>query len=158
MVADERSGPISGVSSVRVDAPRADAETQSASFDVGGLRLELSAAPGATRLVVATDDARDTYVVDPSALAAWAAATAKLLTLEPATDPDGRAEFRAPFLIDRESRASIAFEGLVSESGVSYRLLVHGAGERVAGLMTTAAVVRGVCEAAKGAGSLARPS
>jgi hypothetical protein len=158
VVADERSGPRSGVSSVRVDAPRADAETQSASFDVGELRLELSAAPGAARLVVATDDARDTYVVDPAALAAWAAATAKLLTLEPATDPDERAEFRAPFLIDRESRASIAFEGLVTESGVSYRLLVHGAGERVAGLMTTGAVVRGVCEAAKGAGSLARPS
>jgi hypothetical protein len=138
--------------------PRAEGGTQSASFDVGALRLELSAAPGATRLVVATDNARDTYVVDPAALASWAAATAKLLTLEPATDRDERAEFRAPFLIDRESRASIAFEGLVSEIGVSYRLLVHGAEERVAGLMTTAAVIRGVCEAAKGAGSLARPS
>jgi hypothetical protein len=158
VVGDERSGPISGVSSVRAEVPRTEGETQSASFDVGGLRLELSAAPGATRLVVATDDARDTYVVDPAALASWAVATAKLLTLEPATNPDERAEFRTPFLIDRESRASIAFEGLVSEGGVSYRLLVRGAGERVAGLMTTAAVVRGVCEAARGAGSLARPA
>jgi len=157
VVADERSGPISGVSSARVDAPRAEGETQSASFDVGGLRLELSAAPGATRLVVATEDARDTYVVDPVALASWATTTAKLLTLEPASGPDRRAEFRAPFLIDRESRASIAFEGLVFESGVSYRLLVHGAEERVAGFMTTAALLRGVCEAASGAATLARP-
>ena len=157
MVADERSGPLSGIS-VRVDAPRTEGETQSASFDVGGLRLELSAAPGAARLVVAANDARDTYVVDPAALASWATATAKLLALEPSCGPDERAEFRAPFLIDRESRASIAFEGLVSETGVSYRLLVYGAGERVAGLMTTAALIRGVCEAASGAGSLARPS
>ena len=158
MVDDERSGPISGVSSVRADAPRADAETQSASFDVGKLRLELSAAPGAARLVVATDEARDTYVVDPDALASWAAATAKLLTLEPATEPGERAEFRAPFLIDRESRASIAFEALVSGNGVNHRLLVLGAEERVAGLMTTAVVIRGICEASKGAAALARPS
>ena len=156
MVADDRPGPISGVSSVRADAPRTDGAIQSASFDVGGLRLEFSAAPGATRLVVAADDARDTYVVDPAALGAWAAATRKLLTLEPAAGSDGRAEFRAPFLIDRESRASIAFEGLVADNGVSYRLLVHGAGERIAGFMTTAAVIRGVCEAASGAGSVGR--
>jgi len=60
-------------------------------------------------------------------------------------------EFRTPFLVDREGRASIAFEGLVSEHGLSHRLLVTGAEGRVAGVMTTREVVRGVAEAAAGA-------
>ena len=153
MVADDRSGPLSGVAS----APSGtNAKAQSASFQVGGLTLELTAAPGAARLIVSGDGVRDIYVVDPAALAAWAAATATLLALAPASDPVGRIEFRAPFLIDREGRQAIAFEGLVSEHGVSYRLLVSGAGERVAGLITTVEIVRDVAEAATGAGSVAR--
>jgi hypothetical protein len=73
------------------------------------------------------------------------------LDLATATNPSERVEFRTPFLIDREGRASIAFEGLVSELGLSYRLLVNGAEGRVAGVMTTSDVVRGVAEAAGGA-------
>jgi hypothetical protein len=67
-----------------------------------------------------------------------------------------RVEFRTPYLIDREGRQSIAFEGLVSELGVSYRLLVTGAKNKVAGLMIERDVVRGVVEAAGGAALLAQ--
>jgi hypothetical protein len=45
---------------------------------------------------------------------------------------------------------------LVSEYGVSYRLLVSGASDQVAGLMTTADLVREVIAAAGGAVVVAR--
>jgi hypothetical protein len=122
---------------------------------VGSLRLELSAAPGATGLVVSGDGIRDVYVVEPKALAAWASATGRLLTLMPVLQQSERVEYRTPFLIDREGRASIAFEGLVNEHTVSYRLLITGAEEKVAGLMTTAEIVRQVSEAAVGAVAVA---
>jgi hypothetical protein len=136
----------------------ADGPPQTACFSVGALQIELTAAPGAARLVVAADGSRDIYVVDPNALAAWAGDSARLLALARATDPAHRAEYRAPFLIDREGRESIAFEGLVTEQAVSYRLLVSGAWARVAGLMTTADVLRQVCGAAVGAASVANAS
>lgn len=156
MIADDRSGPASGVSSSAAAARRGDAETQSASFEIGGLRLELTASPGAARLVVSADGARDTYVVEPLALSDWAGSTEKLLTLHAVPNPAARVEFRTPYLIDREGRQSIAFEGLVSELGVSYRLLVKGAKNKVAGLMIERDVVRGVVEAAGGAALLAQ--
>jgi hypothetical protein len=155
VVADDRSGQSPGVSSLAA-ASRIDAGTQSASFDVGSVRLELSASPGAARLVLAADGSRDTYVIDPSALTAWSSATTKLLSLAPAADPEHRAEFRAPYLIDREGRTSIAFEGLVTELGVGYRLLVSRPSGVVTGIMTTAEVARSVAEAAAGAAAVAR--
>ncbi len=158
MVADDRSGPLSGLSSTPPSAARSERDTQSATFEVGSLTLELSAAPGAARLAVSADGARDIYSVDPGVLTAWAASTAKLLSLSAAGSVAEHVEFRAPFLVDREGRASIAFEGIVTEQGVSYRLLITGAGDRVGALITTADVLREVTEAAAGAGSVARPS
>ena len=131
-------------------------DSQSASFAVGELRLELSAAPGAARLIVAAGDVRDVYVVDPGALAEWADSLQRLLRLEPAGSPTERAEYRAPYLIDREGRPSIAVEGLVAEAAVAYRLLISGAESRVAGLMTSVELVRGLAEAASGAVAVAR--
>jgi len=64
---------------------------------------------------------------------------------------------RAPFLVDREGRPSIAFEALVSELGVGYRLLVCSATDQPPGLMTTADVVQGMAQAAAGAATLAGP-
>ena len=154
MVADDRSGALPGVSSL-ASASRAGAKTQSASFDVGSVRLELSAAPGAARLVVVLDGQQDTHVIGPAELGAWSAATAKLLALLPASRADERAEFRAPYLTDREGRASIAVEGLVSELGVRYRLLVRRASGTVRGIMTDAELTRGLAEAAAGAAALA---
>lgn len=156
MIADDRSGPGPGVSSSTATPRRADAEMQSASFEIGGLRLDFSASPGAARLVVSGDGARDTYVVEPSGLADWAGSTEKLLALREVPDSAARVEFRTPFLIDREGRESIALEGLVSELGVSYRLLITGAKNQVAGLMIETEVVRGVVEAAAGAAALAQ--
>jgi len=156
VTADERSIPASRLSSSTASEPIAGGTTQTASFQVGGLRLELSAAPGAARLVVAAADDRDTYVVDPTILASWAQACRRLLSLVPARNAGGAAEFRAPFLIDREGRPSIAFEGLVSSEAVTYRLLVTGASSRVAGIMTGAALIRDVSEAALGAVIVAR--
>lgn len=154
MVADDRSGALPGVSSL-ASASRAGAETQSASFDVGTVRLELSASPGAARLVVVVEGQQETYVIDPSELGAWSAATAKLLALLPASNADERAEFRAPYLTDREGRASIAVEGLVSEHGVQYRVLVSRASGAVRGIMADAELARGLAEAAAGAAALA---
>ena len=99
---------------------------------------------------------RDIYVIDPAALSAWAQGTRRLLSLEPATHAAHAAELRAPFLTDREGRASIAFEGLVAVRAVTYRLLVTGASGRIAGVMTPADIVRGVTDAAAGAVIVAR--
>ena len=156
MTADERSVPASRLTSSTASEPIAGGTTQTASFQVGALRIELSAAPGAARLVVAADDARDTYVVDPAVLASWAQGCRQLLSLVQAERANGAAEFRAPFLVDREGRPSIAFEGLVSAEAVSYRLLVSGASSRVAGIMTGPELIRGVTDAALGAVIVAR--
>ena len=156
MTAGDRSRSTLGLSSSSASASRSGSETQSATFDIGKLRLELSASPGAARLVVMGNGARDTYVVDPSVLARWAALTKKLLSLQPTGRESERVEFRAPFLFDREGRTSIAFEGLLSAQGVNYRLLVAGATDKIAGLMTTRDVVEGVVEAALGTASVAQ--
>lgn len=154
VAADNRSASAFLPATAR--GPIADDATQTASFAIGALRLELSAAPGAARLVVASGEDREVYVVEPAALTSWADATGRLLALTAAADAASAAEYRAPFLIDREGRASIAFEGLVTEHGVAYRLLVTGAAARIAGIMTTADLVRGVTDAVVGAVAVAR--
>jgi hypothetical protein len=157
VVADDRSGPLAGLSSSPSSSLRAGG-LQSATFEVGALLLELSASPGAARLVIAGDRVRDTYVVEPTALAAWAVATTRLLSLEPADSARGRVAIRTPFLIDREGRPSVAFEARVSEEAVEFRLLVTNVPEQGGdGFMTTEDVVRGMAQAAAGAGTVARP-
>lgn len=155
MAADERSGPASRLIPSAGSDSIAGA-TQTASFSVGSLDLALSAAPGAARLVVTSPRDRDIYVVDPSALEAWATSTHRLLSLTPAQSGGETVEFRAPYLVDREGRASVAFEAHVGTDAVTYRLLVSGASSRVAGLMTTAELVRSLVEAAAGAVAVAR--
>ena len=154
MVDDEGSASASRVSIPRI-SDSTSTTTQTASFDVPPFRLELSAAPGAARLVVMYGDDRDTYVVDPAALSRWANAFIRLMSLQSSEKPRGQVEFRAPFLIDREGRASVAFHGIVGEHAVSYRVLVCGAGARVVGVATTADVVRDVAAAVAGAVAIA---
>jgi len=148
--------PVSGLSSAPTSAARSGGDAQSATFDIVGIRLELSGSPGAARLVVFRLGALDTYAIEPAALAAWAIATTKLLSLQAAAVPAERAEIRTPFLFDRDGRPAIAFEALVSELGVGYRLLVGDAAEPAVGVVTTAEVVRGVAQAAAGVGTVAR--
>ncbi len=157
MVDDDRSRPTPDLNELTPSASIGSVEgaPQTASFAVGAFRVELTAAPGAARLIVSADGSRDIYVVDPDALAVWAADIARLLSIGPAADQNHRAEYRAPFLIDRERRQSVAFEALVTEQAVSYRLLVTGAAGRLAGLMTTAELVREVADAAAGAAAVA---
>jgi hypothetical protein len=150
--------PFAGLSASPVSATRSEGDTRSATFDVTGIRLEITAAPGAARLVVSSGDDSDVYLVEPAELAGWATATMKLLSLQPAEGPADRVEVRAPFLFDRDGRPSIAFEALASEQGFGYLLLVSGAAEMVAGFVTTAEVLRGVAQAAAGAGTVARPA
>jgi hypothetical protein len=95
-------------------------------------------------------------VVEPSALAEWAAAASKLLSLRTAKTARDRAAIRAPFLTDRDGRPSIAFEALVSEQGVAYRLLVRVGEQPPVSLVTTEDVVQGMAQAASGAGMVAR--
>jgi hypothetical protein len=154
VVDDEGSGSTSRVSVPRI-SESTSTTTQTASFDVPPFRLELSAAPGAARLVVVHGDDRDAYAVDPTALSAWASAFTRLMSLESWEKPRGHVEFRAPFLIDREGRASVAFHGIVDAHAVSYRLLVCGAASRVVGVPTTAGVVRDVAAAVAGAVAIA---
>jgi hypothetical protein len=97
----------------------------------------------------------------------------RLLSLAPARGAGQGAEYRAPFLIDREGRPAIAFEGLVTTQAVTFRLLtfsrgsdpldpvepvdpvVNGAGSRLAGIVTTADLIRSVTDAASGAATVA---
>jgi hypothetical protein len=155
---DDRTGSAPKLSPSVALPASARADTQTASFEVAHFRLELTASTGAARLVVVQAGARDIYVVEPATLANWARSLERLLALTPATSPHERAEYRSPFLIDREGRVSIAFEGLVSETGVSFRLLVQEAESRLVRIVTTARTVREVAEAATGVVSVARGS
>lgn len=155
VAADDRSAPASAFFRSATSESTAGGTTQTASFAVGALRLDLIAAPGAARVVVSSGDDRDVYAVEPAALASWSRATVRLLSLAPAGDAARGAEYRAPFLIDREGRPVIAFEGLVTAQAVTFRLLVSGAESRVAGIMTTADIIRGVTDAASGAVTVA---
>ena len=157
MAADDRSGPVSGLSSSPTSSVRAEGQ-HSATFEIVGWRLELSASPGAARLEIVGDRARDTHMVEPGALAVWAVATTKLLSLQPAESARGRAAIRAPFLVDRDGQPTIAFEALVSEYGVGYRLLIGREQGPDASLVTTDDVLRGMAQAAEGIGRVARPS
>lgn len=106
-----------------------------ASFALGELRLDLSAAAGAARLVVTRRHARDVFIVDAGALHAWARRVEQVLRLIPATSPREGAEYRTPFLVDREGRPAVAIEALVAERVVTYRALVAVAGEHAANLI-----------------------
>ena len=151
MAADDRSAPASAFSRTTAGESAVGGATQTASIAVGALHLDLIAAPGAARVVVSSGNDRDVYVVEPAALASWARATVRLLSLAPSGDATRGAEYRAPFLIDREGRPAIAFEGLVTARAVTFRLLVSGAESRVAGIVTTAGIIRDVMDAASGA-------
>jgi CBS domain-containing protein len=173
VAADDRSAPASDFSHATPTHSTAGGATQTAAFAVGALRVELSAARGAARVVVTGGDDREIYVVEPAALASWARATVRLLSLAPARGAAQGAEYRAPFLIDREGRPAIAFEGLVTAQAVTFRLLtfsrgsdpldpvetvdpvVNGAGSRLAGIVTTADLIRSVTDAASGAATVA---
>ena len=171
MAADDRSAPAS-VSRTPAGESTVRGATQTASFAIGTLRLDLIAAPGAARVVVSSGDDRDVYVVEPAALSSWARATVRLLSLAPASDTAGGAEYRAPFLIDREGRPAVAFEGVVTAQAVTFRLLslsrgsdpldrdpldrvVIGAESPVSRIVTTADTIRGVTDAASGAAAVA---
>jgi hypothetical protein len=163
VAADDRSAPVSAFSHAAASESTAGGAAQTASFAVCALRLDLIAACGAARVVVWSGDEREVYVVEPAALASWARATVRLLSLTPAGGAAHGAEYRAPFLIDREGRPAIAFEGLVAAQAVTFRLLrfsrgsdsldpiVSGAESRVAAVMTTADIIRDVTDAASGA-------
>ena len=163
MAADDRSAPVSAFSHAAARDSTAGGAAHTASLAVGALRLDLIAAWGAARVVVSSGDDREVYVVEPAALASWARATVRLLSLTPAGGAAHGAEYRAPFLIDREGRPAIAFEGLVAAQAVTFRLLrfsrgsdsldpiVSGAESRVAAVMTTADIIRDVTDAASGA-------
>jgi CBS domain-containing protein len=173
VAADDRSAPVSDFSHATPTHSTAGGATQTAAFAVGALRVELSAARGAARVVVTSGDDREIYVVEPAALASWARATVRLLSLAPARGAGQGAEYRAPFLIDREGRPAIAFEGLVTTQAVTFRLLtfsrgsdpldpvepvdpvVSAAGSRLAGIVTTADLIRSVTDAASGAATVA---
>ena len=155
MAADDRSAPVSAFSHAAATESTAGGAAQTASFAVGALRLDLIAACGAARVVVWSGEEREVYVVEPAALASWARATVRLLSLTPAGGAAHGAEYRAPFLIDREGRPAIAFEGLVAAQAVTFRLLVCGAESRVEGTVTTADIIRAVTDAASGAVTVA---
>ena len=161
MVSDERAGPVSALtpSSAAARPTHPDgppSEARSASFDVGGFRIELTARGGAATLAVTAGEARDSYLIDPETLDRWADGTARLLALSPASGPGGRADYRAPFLMDAEGRAALAFESVVTEHGVAHRLLVMGEGGRVAALAATVDTLSDLIAAARGAVSFAR--
>ena len=156
MTADDRASSARNLAPSAESVAASRTDTQTASFDLGDLRVELTASPGAARLVVAAGATRDIYVVDPVALAEWSRGIKRLLLLAPAPTDRERAEYRSPFLIDREGRSSIAVEALVSDL-VAFRVIVQGAESRKAGIMTTAEVVRGLADAAAGIISVANP-
>ncbi len=164
MVSNERAGPGSALTP-SIDATRpafpSDSRTSSevartATFDLGGYHIEFAARDGLTTLSVSGAEARNSYLIDPETLDRWAEGTARLLGLSSASGPSERADFRAPFLMDAEGRAALAFESVVTEQGVAHRLLVMGQDGRVAALPASVADLREMVAAARGAVSFAR--
>lgn len=168
MVSNERAGPVSPLAPTATEAvasataghagPR-DGHTapiQTASFAIGELLLELSAAPGVATMAIVVGPDRDSYALDPTALGSWSEGSRRLLALSPAAGPGECAEFRAPFLHDVDGRTFVAFEADVAEGSVAYRLLVVGAAARIGVFATTRETVAGVIEAADGAVLVAR--
>ena len=159
MVSDDRAGrasaftpPIASTSSQRQNGTVAGpTETQSASFAIGGFTVELVASAAFAMLGIVSGDDRDNYRIDPDMLDQWAAGTARLLDLTPAAGPSGRAEFRAPFLMDMDGRASIAFESAVTEGHVAHRFLIMGQGGRLGVVAASADLVGELVDAARGA-------
>lgn len=144
MVANDR--PVSPlVPTARESAP------QTALFAIAKFEVSLVAGAGSATLIIALQANRDEYILDPGALDSWANASARLLELTPAQEPDEQVEFRAPFLFDIEGRAAMAFECAVTQAGTEYRLLVAGAAGDLGLARTTADTVRSVIEAASGA-------
>jgi hypothetical protein len=138
------------------DAVIGSTDVRSASFEVGGLTLELVATTAIVSLSVLAGADRDGYRLDASALDHWADATARLLALSTATGLSACAEFRAPFLMDAEGRASIAFESAVTQGGVVHRLLVMRHDGRVATIVTADNLLRELIDAARGAAAFVR--
>jgi hypothetical protein len=156
VTADDRTSAASKLAPSAGSSVLSVGSVQTASFGFGDLRVELTASPGAARVIVANLEARDVYVVDPMTLAAWSRGIERLLALPPATAQRDHAEYRSPFLMDREGRASIAVEALVGER-VSFRLVIQGAESRIGGVMATRESVRGLADAAAGIVSVANP-
>jgi hypothetical protein len=164
VVSDERASPVPAFTpSIDATAPThpsdgrgTPVDAPTASFDVGGFRIELTARSGAPTLDIIVSDARDTYVLDLETLDGWADGTARLLALSPAPRPGERADYRAPFLLDIEGRAALAFESVVTERGVAHRLLVMGQGGRVAALAASTETLTDLIAAARGTVSFGR--
>ncbi len=161
MVSDDRSDRLSTFTprtsanspQAAADAVIGSTDARSASFDVGGFTLELVAAAGRASLAVIAGPDRDAYRLESTALERWADATARLLALSTATGLSACAEFRAPFLMDVDGRASIAFESAVTQGGVVHRLLVMRQDGRVATIVTGVDLLRELIDAARGAAS-----
>ena len=164
MVSDERAGRVSAFTPPITATPSQPqngtvarpTEAQTASFSIGGFTVELVASAASATLSIVAGDDRDDYRIDPAMLDQWAGGTARLLELTPAGSPSGRAEFRAPFLMDTNGRASIAFESAVLEGHVAHRFLIMGQGGRVAVVATSADLVSELVDAARGAVRFAR--
>jgi len=159
VVSDERAGRVSAYSPPAAATPSQPrngtvarpTEAQTASFAIGEFTVELAASAASAILSITAGDDRDDYRIDPEMLDQWAGSTARLLELTPAASPSGRAEFRAPFLMDTDGRASIAFESAVTEGHVGHRLLIMGQGGRVAVVAAPADLVGELVDAARGA-------
>ena len=154
MTADDRAAP--NLSQAPHHSSLSLGEAQTAAFVVGELSVELTASPGAARLVVNGSDWREVFVVDPATLEAWAGAIARLIELRAAATPSERAEYRSPFLIDCEGRPSVAFEGQVRDDAVTYRVLALGPEAKVRASVVSVEIVRAIAEAASGAIVVAR--
>ena len=177
MVSDERASPVSAFTpSIDATAPThpndgraTPVDVQTASFDVGGNLTawglgepaddlsNVRVCPGSMTFVGTTLQwFDDTYVIDPETLDCWTDGTARLLALSPASRPGERADYRAPFLMDIEGRAALAFESVVTEHGVAHRLLIMGQGGRVAALAASTEMLTDLIAAARGTVSFAR--
>ncbi len=162
MVANERAGPVSSLvtttaaGSVSSSDSSSGTPGQTAAFDIDAIRIEIAVRDGAATLSVAKGPDRDVYRVEPAVLDQWAASTSRLLELMPASGPGERAEFRAPFLIDIDGRAAIAFESSVAEQGVVHRCLLVGAAGQIGSAYVAPELIRDLLEAARGAAAVAR--
>jgi hypothetical protein len=131
-------------------------DARSASFSIGGFTLELVATDGTVTLNVVAGHDRDAYRLDAAVLDRWADGTSRLIGLSPASSPTATAEFRAPFLMDIEGRASVAFESSVTQGGVAHRLLLMRREGRVAAIATSADLLGELIDAARGAARFSR--
>ena len=153
VVDDDRSRPTSDLNELTPSAPIGPprARHRPPALPLAPSRSSLRLRPVRRGLSFPPDGSRDIDVRRPGGAGSHGRPSSLGCCRSFRPSPSHRADYRAPFDIDREGRHPLRWRRWLPTQAVGYRLLVTGELGRVAGLMTTAGLVREIADASAGA-------